>query len=36
MVTVVADVPALSQPALAMVAALMAVCGAIALRSAGR
>jgi hypothetical protein len=35
-VTVVADVPALSPPALAMVAAFMAVCGAIALRTASR
>jgi hypothetical protein len=35
-VTVVADVPALSQPALAMAAAFMAICGAIALRTAGR
>jgi len=35
-VTVVADVPALSQLALAMAAAFMAVCGAIALRTAGR
>jgi hypothetical protein len=35
-ITVLADVPALSPGALAMLAAFMAVCGAIALRTAGR
>jgi len=35
-VTVVADVPALSRPVLALIAAFMAVCGAVALRTAGR
>ena len=35
-VTVVADIPALSPAMLAMLAAFMAICGAIALRTAGR